>query len=57
MSFTKEDQELLQKKGISECQIEEQLRNFEQGFPFLKLKAAASVDNGIIAPSDEEAEK
>lgn len=57
MLFTNEDKELLQKKGISESQIEVQLKNFEQGFPFLKLRAAASVGNGIIAPTNEEAEK
>ena len=57
MFFTNEDKELLQKKGISESKIEEQLKDFEQGFPFLKLRAAASVGNGIIAPSKEEADK
>ncbi|MBO7100267.1 MAG: DUF4301 family protein [Bacteroidaceae bacterium] len=55
--FTNEDKELLQKKGISESKIEEQLKDFEQGFPFLRLRAAASVGNGIIAPSKEEADK
>lgn len=57
MLFTNEDKELLQKKGISESKIEEQLKDFEQGFPFLRLRAAASVGNGIIAPSKEEADK
>ncbi|MBQ9525097.1 MAG: DUF4301 family protein [Bacteroidaceae bacterium] len=55
--FTNEDKELLQKKGISESKIEAQLKDFAQGFPFLKLRAAASVGNGIIAPSKEEADK
>jgi hypothetical protein len=57
MLFTNEDKELLRKKGISESQIEAQLKDLEQGFPFLKLRAAASVGNGIIAPTAEEAEK
>ena len=57
MLLTNEDKELLQKKGISESQIEQQLKNFEQGFPFLKLRAAASVGNGIIAPNAEEIRK
>lgn len=57
MLYTSEDKELLNKKGISENKIEAQLKNFEQGFPFLKLRAAASVGNGIIAPAVEEAEK
>ena len=57
MLFTDEDKELLNKKGISESKIEAQLKDVEQGFPFLKLRAAASVGNGIIAPSKEEADK
>ena len=57
MLYTSEDKELLNKKGISESKIEAQLKHFEQGFPFLKLRAAASVGNGIIAPAVEEAEK
>ena len=41
-------------KGISEQQIETQLKQFETGFPFLRLEAAASIDKGIIAPSADE---
>ena len=44
--LTHEDKELLAKKGISEEKIAEQLACFEKGFPFLKLSAAASVENG-----------
>lgn len=53
--LTHEDKELLAKKGISETQIAEQLECFKKGFPFLKLAAAASVDNGgILIPGKEE---
>ena len=31
-----------------------QLGEFKTGFPFLKLKAAASIGQGIIAPNDDE---
>ena len=41
-------------RGISEEQIETQLKQFETGFPFLKLEAAASVGNGIVAPNEQE---
>ena len=51
--MTPQDKELLTKKGISEEQIAEQLASFEKGFPFLKLDAAASVENGILAPEAE----
>lgn len=52
--LTHEDKELLAKKGISEEKIAEQLACFEKGFPFLKLSAAASVENGGIMKADEK---
>ena len=53
--LTNEDKLFLQSKGISEEKVEAQLQSFKTGFPFLKLYAAASVDNkGILAPTDEE---
>ena len=54
--FSKEDLLQIQQKGMSEAQIEAQLECFRKGFDFLKLKGAASVGEGIIAPSDDEAE-
>ena len=52
--FTKDDIQLLSKKGISEQQIEQQLADFRKGFPFLKLDSAASIGNGILAPQENE---
>ena len=52
--LTHEDKELLAKKGVSEEKIAEQLACFEKGFPFLKLSAAASVENGGIMRADEK---
>ena len=52
--LTHEDKELLAKKGISEEKIAEQLACFEKGFPFLKLSAAAFVENGGIMRADEK---
>ena len=54
--ISKADQALLQKKGISEQKVAEQLRNFVTGFPFLKIEAAASVERGVLAPSNDEVE-
>lgn len=48
------DLEQIEMKGISEQQIEKQLEEFKTGFPFLKLDAAASIGNGIIATSAED---
>ena len=55
--ITPQDKELLAKKGISEEKIAEQLACFEKGFPYLKLAAAASVENGILAPEAEAQKK
>ena len=49
-----EDKALLAEKGIAEEQIEGQLECFRKGFPYLKLKAAASLDNGILSPSEDD---
>ncbi|WP_307758248.1 DUF4301 family protein [uncultured Mediterranea sp.] len=55
--MTPQDKEMLAKKGISEQQIAEQLACFEKGFPYLKLHAAASVENGIMAPAADVQKK
>lgn len=55
--MTPQDKEMLAKKGISEQQIAEQLACFEKGFPYLKLYAAASVENGIMAPAADVQKK
>ncbi len=44
----------LAEKGISQQQIETQLKQFETGFPFLRLEAAAAIGRGIIAPTPEQ---
>lgn len=54
--FSADDKELLAGKGITERVIERQLQDFREGFPFLKLKAAASLQNGILLPSAAESE-
>lgn len=54
--LTQEDKAFLAKKGISEGQIVSQLACFENGFPYLKLEAAASIGNGIMAPGACEQE-
>ncbi len=56
MNFTTDDLKQISRKGMSEQQVEHQLQQFETGFPFLKLEAAASVGHGILAP-DEMAQK
>ncbi len=52
--FTAEDKALLAGKGMTEEQVEAQLQIFKKGFPYLKLKRAASLDCGILSPSQED---
>lgn len=41
-------------RGITEEQLDGQLKSISEGFPYLRLKSAASVDNGISEFSDWE---
>jgi len=52
--LSQNDLRQIAQRGISEEQIETQLKQFETGFPFLKLEAAAAVGHGILAPSEAE---
>lgn len=51
-----EDLAQLEAKGITESQLDAQLRRFEQGFPFLDILAAARPGRGItlLSPQKEE---
>ena len=50
------DLEQLKAKGISESKLEEQLQSFVKGFPFLEIKASASVEKGImVIPQEAQA--
>ncbi|MCD8266183.1 MAG: DUF4301 family protein [Prevotellaceae bacterium] len=51
------DKAQYEEKGITSEQIERQLRSFETGFPYLRLKAAASRENGILVVGGEERER
>ena len=44
----------LKSKNLTESQIEEQLSCFINGFPFLEIKASASIEKGIMRLTDEE---
>jgi hypothetical protein len=54
--LTKADLELLRKKAISEEKLEEQIKFFQTGFPYLQVERAATIDNGInrIEDSDKD---
>ncbi len=54
--LTQDDLLLLQEKGISEQQIQEQLQCFASGFPFLKLEDSAGLGNGVLALDESAAD-
>ena len=51
--FTESDLKQIAARGITEEQVRQQLEQIAEGFPFLKLEAAASVEKGIVAPDSE----
>ena len=52
--LTQDDLKQIASKGITEEQVKHQLQQFESGFPFLKLEAAAAIGKGIEAPTEQE---
>lgn len=54
--LTDQDLALLARKGIQKETIEQQIAFFKNGFPFLKLQGAASIEKGIKRIPEEETE-
>ena len=52
--FTQHDIEQIGNRGIAIEEINRQLEHIKNGFPYLRLEAAASVDNCIMVPTEEE---
>ena len=52
--LTKQDELLLNSKGITFSDFEKQLADFRNGFPFLKIESAATVGNGVARLKENE---
>lgn len=52
--MTEKDQQFIQQKGITADEIEQQITRFKNGFPWLKLKSAATVDDGIVCLNPQQ---
>ncbi len=52
--MNQQDLNQIKARGISEQQIERQLEQIKEGFPFLKLEGAAAIGKGIVAPTAGE---
>ena len=55
--FSTKDKKQIETRGSDLRIILTQIENFKSGFPYLQIKEAASVDNGIIKLSDEKIKK
>ncbi|MCR4773457.1 MAG: DUF4301 family protein [Prevotella sp.] len=51
--LTQQDKEQIASKGITEEQVYQQLKDIENGFPFLKIEAAATIGNGILSLNED----
>ena len=54
--MNQQDLNQISARGISEQQIEHQLEQIKNGFPFLKLEGAAAIGKGIMALTAQEVE-
>jgi len=55
--FLEKDFSQIHELGIDLEIVSQQIDNFKQGFPFMQLQKAATLNDGIIKLSDEELEK
>ncbi|MEO0894996.1 MAG: DUF4301 family protein [Bacteroidota bacterium] len=56
-NFTQEDLSHIQSRGSKIEVIEEQLKNFETGFPFMDIVKAATVNDGLIRLQDSDIDR
>ena len=52
--FSEKERAQIEAHGLTVEQVEHQIENFQKGFPFLKVVAAASPEDGILILSQEE---
>ncbi|MBO1362380.1 DUF4301 family protein [Prevotella sp. A2931] len=57
MLLTEIDKIQIEKRGMTESQVFNQLRQLSEGFPYLKLKGAATIDAGVLRVSEQEKEE
>ncbi|MBM6992774.1 MAG: DUF4301 family protein [Prevotella sp.] len=50
--FTEADKKQIEGRGMTLAKVEHQLEQVREGFPFLRIEAAAAVGKGIIAPNE-----
>lgn len=53
MNFTKKDIRQIEQKGLTVEKVESQIELFKAGLPFINLKAAATIGDGILRIDDD----
>jgi len=56
LSFTEKDIKQIEKKGLTIDRVNAQIELFKTGLPYVNLKQAATIDNGILKLSKAETE-
>lgn len=54
MAFTEQDLQQIKAHGLTPEAVELQVENFKRGFPFLQVVKAASPEDGVLVPTEEE---
>ena len=57
MNFTEKDIQHIEQKGLTLEKVNTQIQLFKMGLPFINIKEAATIDNGILKIDTEEKEK
>ena len=52
--FTEADKKQIEDRSMTVAQVEHQLQQIKDGFPFLHIVSAAAVGKGIVAPTEKE---
>ncbi|WP_461064465.1 DUF4301 family protein [Spirosoma horti] len=54
MQFTEQDQDQILLQGVSLDQIDQQIKHFVEGFPYLNVIKAATIGDGIIRIAEDQ---
>lgn len=57
MSFSEKDLRQIAQRGSDLSVINEQIENFKSGFPYMKVKRAATLSDGMIRLEKDEINK
>ena len=52
--LTEIQQQQIKTRGISEKDVIRQISDFKNGFPFMRIEKAATIDDGIIKLSEDQ---